>query len=288
VWLTETGEELGFHTETGYTSPEENAITEAAWALNSGQKPVFTFAVEEADPMRLAASALQWVGLSTEPKSWMHICISSSGSADSLASFPLPRSVKIYDRRSLPHLYHDLEGLTEKMTQLLRTYTDDEPGGDIPTTVRRLSHITTEWPKGIWSPRLSLKGRTVFGEGLLLFAAEGVEDDETDVPALKPSRKVVPLEILGGNASFEGALMRLTEAQGENLVFSTEHRNYPFIFHLSAQRGGGDSKLSLWFDVDKSNIPQALMFRELAEDVMSSKTTVLVGPTGEFARVSLD
>ena len=124
------------------------------------------------------------------------------------------------------------------MAQLLRTYTDDEPGGSISETVKRLSRLTAEWPKGMWSSRLSLKGQTTFAdEGLYLFAAEGMEDDEADVPALKPSRKVVPVEVTGGDVSFEGALMRLTEAKGGNLLFSTEHRNYPFIFRLSSSGG---------------------------------------------------
>ena len=49
------GTRLGFHAEANYTSPEDNAVAEAAWFLNPGQKPVFTFTVEEVDPMRLAS-----------------------------------------------------------------------------------------------------------------------------------------------------------------------------------------------------------------------------------------
>jgi len=105
---------------------------------------------------------------------------------------------------------------------------------------------------------------------------------------LKPSRKVVPIEVIGGDTSFEGALIRLIEAQDGNLLFSTEHRNYPSIFRLSARESGGDSTLDLWFDVDKSNIPQALRFRELVEGIMSSKMVVFAGPSGEVARLSLD
>lgn len=288
AWLIEEGTRLGFHTEANYASTEDNAVAEAAWLLNPRQKPVFTFTVEEADPMRLVASALQWVGSSTEPKSWVHICIISIGSADVLSSFPLPKSVMVYDGRSLAVLSRYLEGLAARMVRLLRLYTDDEPGGSISETVKRLSRLTAEWPKGMWSSRLSLKAQTTFDdEWLYLFAAEGMEDDEADVPILKPSRKVVPLEVTGGGASFEGALMRLTEARGGDLLFSTDHRNYPFIFRLSAREGGGDSTLDLWFDVDKSNIPQALRFRELVEDVVSSKAAILMGPSGEVARLTL-
>ncbi|MCX6648002.1 MAG: hypothetical protein NTV61_01230 [Candidatus Bathyarchaeota archaeon] len=282
------GTRLGFHAEANYSSPEDNAVAEAAWLLNPRQKPVFTFTIEEADPMRLAASALQWVGSSTEPKSWVHTCILPSGSADLLSSFLLPKSVIVYDGRSLAVLSHDLEEHVARMVRLLRLYTDDEPGGSIPETVKRLSRLTAEWPKGMWSSRLSLKAQTAFtDEGLYIFAAEGLEDDEADVPVLKPSRKVVPMELTGGGTSFEGALMRLTEARGGDLTFSTEHRNYPFIFRLSARESGGDSTLDLWFDVDKSNIPQALRFRELVEGVVSSKAALLAGSSGEVARLTL-
>jgi hypothetical protein len=238
--------------------------------------------------MRLLASALQWAGSSTEPKSWVHICILTSGSADALPPLPLPKSVKIYDSRSLPTLSNALEGYTETMIRLLRPYTDDEPGGSIPEAVKRLSRLTAEWPKGMWGSRLSLKARAAFDEGVYMFAAEDMEDDEAEVPVLKPSRKVVPLEVTNGDASFEGALMRLTEAQGGTLLFSTEHRNYPFIFRLSAREGGGDSTLNLWFDVDKSNIPQTLRFRELVEGVLSSKSVTFAGPSGDVSRLTLD
>jgi hypothetical protein len=280
------GERLGFHPEADYADPEDNTIADAAWRLNPNQKPILTFDVEDMDPMNLAASALQWVGSSTEPKSWIHICILLNGSTDPLSFFPLPRSIRLYDERSLHSLGSDLEELTERMIQLLRTYTDDEPGGDTHEAVGRLSRITAGWPKGMLASRLSLKVKTAFGEGLSLFAAEGVEDEETDTPTLKPSRKVVPVELMCGDAYFEGVLMRLTEAQEGKLLFSTEHRNYPFIFQLAAGEGG-DSKLDLWFDVDKSNISQALRFRELVEGVMSSKGAAFAGPSGEIARVTL-
>jgi hypothetical protein len=236
--------------------------------------------------MSLAAYALQWVGSSTEPKSWIHIGILLNGSTDPLSSFPLPRSVRLYDERSLPSLGSDLEELTEHMIRLLRTYTDDEPGGSTPETVCRLSRITEGWPKGMWASRLSLKVKTVFGEGLSLFAVEGAEDEETDAPTLNPSRKVVPVDLTCGDISFEGALMRLTEAHERKLLFSTEHRNYPFIFQLTAGEDG-DSKLDLWFDVDKSNIPQALRFKEMVEGVLSSKGAVFASPSGELARITL-
>ncbi len=276
---------LGFRSEADYSGPE-GEVADSVWYLNPNQKPILAFTVEDTDPMSLAASALQWVGSSTEPKTWIHVCILLNGSTEPLSAFPLPRSVKLYDEHSLPSLGSDLEELTERMIRLLRTYTDDEPGGDTTEAVGRLSRVTEGWPKNMWASRLSLKVKTVFGEELPLFAAEGVEDEETDALTLKPSRKVVPVDLAGGGACFEGALMRLTEARDGKLLLSTEHRNYPFIFRLSAGEDG-DSTLDLWFDVDKSNIPQALRFRELVEGVISAKCAVLAGPSGELAKATL-
>ena len=56
-WLVEKGISLGFHAEANYISPENNIFAEAAWPLNHGQKPIFTFTVEEANPIKLAANA---------------------------------------------------------------------------------------------------------------------------------------------------------------------------------------------------------------------------------------
>lgn len=282
------GLRLGFQTEINYTNPEDNTVAEAAWVLNHGQKPVIIFSVEEADSMRLIASAMQWAGSSTEPKSWMRICILLRGSIDALSTFPLPKSVKVYDERSLAVLGNDLEELTENMIRLLRPYGEDEFSGSIPEEVQRLSRLTADWPNSMCGSRLSLNAQAAFGEGVYMFAAEGTEDDETEVPILKPSRKVVPVELTCGDASFEGALVRLIEAKGGKLLFSTEHRNYPFILRVSAPEGGGDSLLDFWFDVDKSNIPQALRYRDLVEGVMSSKVAILSGPLSEVARLTLD
>jgi len=54
------GEGLGFHTETGYTSPECDAIADVAWALNPNQKPIFTFNVEETEEELPVASPGYW------------------------------------------------------------------------------------------------------------------------------------------------------------------------------------------------------------------------------------
>ncbi len=285
-WLIEEGARLGFHAEAGYASPEDGAVSDVAWLLNLSQKPVFTFTVEE-NPMSLVASAMLWAGSSTEPKSWMHICVLTSGATEVLTSLPLPKNVKVYNAESLDSLSRSLDGLTDMMIRLLRDFTEDEPGGSKYEMVKRLSGIAAAWPKDMWSSRLTLKVQTVFGDGLQLFTAEGMEDEEIAAPALKPSRKVVPIDVACGDASFEGALMRLVDTGGDRLLFSTEHRNYPFIIRLSAPVDGGASAIDLWFDVDKSNVPQALRFRELVEGATDSKVVVFAGPSGEVARLTL-
>ena len=99
---------------------------------------------------------------------------------------------------------------------------------------------------------------------------------------------MVPLDFVSGGFSFEGALMRLVEAKGGQILLSSEHRNFPFILHFSSSESGGKSKLDLWFDADKSNIPQALGFWELVEAFESLKTATLAGPSGEMAELTFD
>lgn len=288
-WLVEKGISLGFHAEANYISPENNTFAEAAWSLNPGQKPIFTFTVEETNPIKLAANALQWTGFSTEPKSWMHICVFPSGSAELLSSLLLPSSVPIYDAHGLARINDDLEEFTKRLVILLGQYIVDKPSSSLCETVKKLAVSTAAWPMGKQSTQISLRAQTEFSpECLFLFSAENGEDEEVEVPVLEPSRKVVPLEFSSGNSSFEGTLMRLIEAQGGSFLFSTEHRNYPFIFRLLATEGGGPSTLDLWFDVDKSNIPQVLEFWALVEAVKSSKAVSLLGPSGEAARLTLD
>jgi hypothetical protein len=79
--------------------------------------------------------------------------------------------------------------------------------------------------------------------------------------------------------------MRLIEAEDGHLLFSTEHRNYPFILRLKVAERGGPSMLDLWFDADKSTVPQALEFSALLEAVESSKLVRLLGPSDEVAEL---
>ena len=250
--------------------------------MNIGQKPVFTFTV--VDHTGLIASAMQWASSFTDPKSWIHVCIITSEQIEMPPSLPV--GVRGYYAESLDSLSHVFEALTDRMIQLLRNFTNDEPGGDRYETVKRLSGIVSDWPRGMWSSRLTLDAHTIFGDGLNLFAAEGLEDEETDAPALKPSRKVVPVDLVCGVTSFEGALMRLIDAEGGRLLLSTEHRNYPFIFRLTVA-DGGESNINLWFDSDKSNVPQALRFRELVKAVEASGYISLIGPSGVLAELTL-
>jgi len=258
-------------------SPEGDAIADVAWALSPGQKPVFTFTVEETDPTMILAGALQWAGSSTEPRSWMHICVFLGGSLETPSDLPLPSSIKIYDSKGIASLPHDLEELTARVARLLSRFWGPSTGSTLKESVKLAAHITEGWPRGKPNTRLSYMASARLGEGLLLFNSEN--EDDGGERALKPSRNVVPLEAVSGGAYFGGALMRLIGADGGRLLFSTEHRNYPFILRLKIAEGSEPSVLDLWFDADKSNVPQALEFSALVEAVESSKLVRLLGPS---------
>ena len=264
-------------------SQEDGAIADVAYFLNTGQKPVLTFTVEEVDPMRLISGALQWAGSSTEPKSWIHICVFLG---DSAGVPPIPNSAKQYDSQSLDRLPNDLEDITKHMIRLLSHYLAQE-ATDAREAVRSLAASTSDWPKGRGNTRLSYAAETMLtGEGLSLFSAEDAEDDEAGT-ILRPSRKVVPLDVVSGGVFFGGTLMRLVEVDEGRLLLSSEHRNYPFILRLDTEEHGDASTLDLWFDVDKSNIPQTLSFWALVEAVEASRVVSLFSPSGEVAEVTL-
>ena len=264
-------------------APEDDAIAEAAWFLSLGQRPIFTFTVGD-DPNQLVSSTLQWVGSSTEPKSWLHTCIFLGGSTDTLENL-LSDNLRLCEARSLQRLSADLDGQTKRLVALLSNYTQ-VTASDLEKAVKSIAAITATWPTGMHSTRLSLEGFAQLGEGLNLFSAEDAEDEATEEPVFKLSRKVVPLELTGGGASFEGVLMRLTKADDGHLLFSTEHRNYPFIFRLHSNKIR-ESIIDLWFDVDKSNITQALRFEALIKAIKGSRAVSLISPSGELAVLTL-
>ena len=275
---------LGFHAEGNLMSQEDGAVADVAYSLNPGQKPVLTFTVEDSDPVRLISGALQWVGSSTEPKSWMHICVFLGDSS----GIPLISSTaKQYDAESLGRLPRDIDEIAAHMVRLMSHYSAPETT-DMMEAVRRLAVATADWPTGRGNTRLSYADSArLMGDGFGLFSAEDAEDGEAGI-ILRPSRKVVPLDFVGGGELFEGVLMRLVEAKGGSIQLSSEHRNYPFIFQLSSPMGGGRSTLDIWLDVDKSNIPQTLRFWGLVESIESSEAVTLSGPSGEMAVLTLD
>ena len=275
---------LGFHVEGNLVSQEDGAVADVAYYLNPGQKPVLTFTVEDSDPVRLISGALQWAGSSTEPKSWMNICI-FLGDASGIP--PIPSTAKQYDSESLGRLPRDIDEIAAHMVRLMSHYSAPETTETVET-VRRLAVVTTDWPKGRDNTRLSYTDSArLMGDGFSLFSAEDAEDGEAGT-ILRPSRKVVPLDFVGGGEFFEGVLMRLVEAEGGRIQLSSEHRNYPFIFRLFSPMEGGRSTLDIWFDVDKSNIPQALRFWELVEGIESSEAVTISGPSNEIAVLTLD
>ncbi len=265
-------------------SQEDGAVADVAYSLNQGQKPVLTFTVEDSDPVRLISGALQWAGSSTEPKSWMHICV-FLGDASGIS--PIPSTAKQYDAESLGRLPRDIDEIAAHMVRLMSHYSAPETT-DTVEAVRMLAVATTDWPKGRDNTRLSYAYLArLIGDEFGLFSAEDTEDGDAGT-ILRPSRKVVPLDFIGGDELFEGALLRLVEAKGGRIQLSSEHRNYPFIFRLSSPMGGGRSTLDIWFDVDKSNISQALRFWGLVEAIESSEAVTLSGPSGEMAVLTLD
>jgi hypothetical protein len=264
-------------------SQEDGAVADVAYLLNPGQKPVLTFTIEDADPMRLISGVLQWAGSSTEPKSWIHISIFLG---DLAGIPPIPNTAKQYDHKSLDQLPHDLENITDHMIKHLSHYIARE-AIDAGEAIKRITASTADWPRGRIKTRLSYVASTrLTGDGLDLFSAEDAEDGDAGI-ILRPSRKVVPLDMVSGEVSFEGVLMRLVETNLGRLLLSTEHRNYPFILQLSTGEHSETSTLDLWFDVDKSNIPQTLNFWTIVEAIESSKSVSLVGPSGGVAELTL-
>lgn len=287
-WLVGKGAELGFQAVASYVS-DDGSTCDAAWALNPRQRPIFTFTVEEEDPMRLTAAALQWVGTSTEPKSWMHIGVLLNATLEETLLPSLPERLRIYSGADAEKLESYLETFTEGIAHLLARYSKTEPrGGGLRGSIKALADSTLGWPRGQPDARIEKEATaTTSEEGLYPFAAETAEDDEAAEVTLAPSRKVVPLDIRCGGTTFEGALMRLTEADAGTVLLSSEHRNLPFTFRFSLPRAGGDASVGLWFDADKSNLPQALEFWALAEAAEAAGIIELLGPSGEVAAFTL-
>jgi hypothetical protein len=214
----------------------------------------------------------------------MHIYVFLGGSLEGLADLSFPSNIKVYDSQGITSLPYDLEELTAHMTQLISRFRGLSNGSHLRESVKDAASATEGWPRGKTNTRLSYVASAQLREGLLLFAAES-DDVGAEMHALKPSRNVVPLELISGDVSFGGALMRLIEAENNCFLFSTEHRNYPFIIRLKVAEGGGPSTLDLWFDADKSNVPQALEFSALIEAVESSKSMRLLGLSDEVAEL---
>jgi hypothetical protein len=283
-WLIEKGRALGFHTEVGYVSPEDGLVADASWALNPDQKPLITFNVGS-DLGNLYSNVIQWTGSSTEPKSWIHVGVLLPGSVK--VDFPsLPPRIRIFVFEVV-QLTAALEDLVSKAARLLATYAGVEASASPPAVVCAFARSTEGWPKGQPNARLELTAdATVSQEGLNIFAAE-MEEDEVMETILAPSRKVVPLEITAGDTVFEGALIRLIEADIGHLLFSTEHRNLPFTFRLCLAKIALTGSISLWFDADKSNPTQATVFWGLASAANEAGELRLSGPNGDVASFSI-
>lgn len=283
-WLIEKGSSLGFHAVADYMSPEDGLVAEASWALNPGQKPIFTFNVGS-DVSGLYTNVLQWAGSSTEPKSWIHVGVLIRGPYElEFQDLPPRLRIIVFD---VIQLSAKLEELARKVARLLAINTGVEPSASLPTVICAIARATDRWPTGQPNARLEFAAKIIMSpESLNVFAAEA-EEDEVAEHILAPSRKVVPLEITAGGAVFDGALIRLIEADEGHFLFSSEHRNLPFTFRFYIDKTSGNGSISLWFDVDKSNLPQATEFWELAVAAHEADELRLSGSNGVVATLNL-
>jgi hypothetical protein len=285
-FLLKWGTALGFHAEENYMNPEVGTIAEVAWFFHLDQKPVFTFNVETDDPMRLTEKMLQWAGTSTEPESWMHIGVVKATAAKKPAFINLPPRMRVFNGDDQENFRESVEELVRLVTHLLRRYCKKD---DEQSSVKMLVDSMEGWPKRQLDARIILDASSVaVREGVFAFARETEDDEEAAELVLTPSRKVVPLDISAGAFIFDGALIRLTNAAEDFIVFSSEHRNLPFTFLFNLSGDGEVGSVNLWLDADKSNPPQALLFWELVEAARKVGWLKLTGSAGDVAFFTID
>jgi hypothetical protein len=284
-FLLEWGTALGFQTNENYLNPELGTTSDVAWYFNIKQRPIFTFVIETDHPLRLTEKMLQWASTSTEPESWMHIGILETDAAKKPVVINLPPRMRVFNGDHREILKEEVEELVRLATQLLRRYYKVE---DEQPSIKLISKVMKDWPKGQLNTRVVLNASSVtLGDGVYAFAVETEEDEEMQELVLTPSRKVVPVDISVGAYVFDGVLIRLTNSTRDVTVFSSEHRNLPFTFLFNI-KGGNTGSVNLWFDADKSNPPQALLFWELVKAAQKFGCLKLKGSVGEVASFTIN
>lgn len=243
-WLSSKGRKLGYHPEVGYVCPVDGQRADVAWMFNNTKLPLFTFTVETHDLQRLVSEALNWLGSSTEPKTWMHIGIfTGSGTKQMISSIVKEDRIRLLtgveDTKSITCT---LEKLHKSAISLLGDYSRVDP---------------KIWPRE--QPNRYETFPISFSVDLTIFADE-------DSTVISSSSNIVPLNIIIDKATvFDSMLFRLISVKESLIRLSTEHRNLPYILHLEANTDSGEGTLVFGFDADKSSIPQALIYQSMLE-----------------------
>jgi hypothetical protein len=278
-WLIEKGTELGFVSTSDYVDLTEGISADVAWNID-GRKPVVTFICLEDDSEGLLSEAIRWVGSSTEPKVWRHyvVCLDS---LPSTLDVSLPSNVVVLsvEDSGFSKLGQDLQDLSNEVWKLLRIYSKENGSSKLQPTVKSLSSSIRDWPLGISEKRISYEVKLSEAHHLNTFYNE-IEANKKKESGLIPSRNVIPLDIIIGDFTFEGALLRLVSSNDGILYFSTEHRNLPFTIGFKITRDSGF--LYFWFDPDKSNVVQALIYSNMVNNYIAMGLARFVGFEGEI------
>ena len=259
-WLSSEGRKFGYCPALGYICPIDGQRADVSWMLNNTRLPLFSFTVESQDLQKLTSEAINWLGSSTEPKTWMHIGIFTGIGAKQILS-PMVQEDRIRiltgveDTKSIAYIF---EKLHKSAMSLLERYSRVDP---------------TIWPKE--QPNRRETFPISFSLDLTIFTCE-------DSTVISPSSNILPLNIIIDKATvFDSALFRLISVKDFLIQLSTEHRNLPFIFNLEANTVSGEGNLVLSFDADKSSIPQALIYQSMLEKYIETGRLALTDQSGE-------
>ena len=265
-WLTSEGRKLGYHPEVDYVCPVDGQRADVAWMFDNTQMPLFTFTVESHNLQKLASEAFNWLGSSTEPKTWIHIGIfTGSGTKRVFSSLVQEDRIRLLtDSEDIKSITGILEVLHKTAGSLLRHYSSIDP---------------KSWPRE--QPNRCETFAISCSPDLAIFANE---DSEKGIAS---SSIIVPLSIIIDKAIiFDSALFRLVSVNESLIQLSTEHRNLPYIFHLEVDTDLGEGTLVLGFDADKSSIPQALIYQSMLENyTKADRLTLTDQSSGVFAEL---
>ncbi len=263
-WLSSEGNKLGYRPELGYVCPIDGQRADVAWMLDNTRLPLFTFTVEPEDLQKLTSEALNWLGSSTEPKTWMHIGILTGDSKQILSPMVQEDRIRILtDVEDTKSITSVLEKLHESAMSLLEHYSRVDLGN---------------WPKE------QPNRRETFPISISINLTVFTDKNLTEI---SPSSNILPLNIIIDKTNvFESALFRLVSVKESLIQLSTEHRNLPFIFNFEADTGKQKGTLALSFDADKSNIPQALIYQSMLEKYTETGRLALIDHSGKvFAKL---